>query len=108
MKFEIKKADNFGWKGVKGLSFYKKKDISISYVEVSSKLSRRSNRINDRIYSIVDGEVVFRIGKKNYKLTSGDIIFIPKNTVYAYRPKDTVRLVEINEPEFSKEGEVVL
>jgi len=107
MKFTLKKVDKFGWKGVNGLSIEIRENYSVSYIGIAVEIPRRKNTVNDRVYFIVEVKGKFSVGKKHMVLKKGEAAFIPKNTVYSYKPVGKVKLVEINEPPFSQEGEVI-
>jgi len=108
MKFGIKKAEKFGWEGVKGWSVRIEDFLSASYLEVETEIPLRKNTKNDRVYFVIEGEVSFTVnGKKNH-VNEKEAIFIPKNTKYSYKPKEKVRMVEANVPPFDKESEIVI
>lgn len=107
MKFAIKKAEKFGWKGVKGWNIDFNKIASISYIEIKTDIPTRKNTLNDRVYFVVKGKADFYKAGKKYPIGEKEAIFIPKNTKYSYSPKGTTIICEANIPLFSQEDEIV-
>lgn len=58
---------------------------------------------SDRVYYILEGKITIN---KNVIGNSGDVIYIPSNTVYSF--KGTFKAVVINSPPFKKEKEKIL
>lgn len=108
MKFKIKKANSFGWSGVKGLSIDINKKASFSFIEINTEIPARRNKKNDRVYLVVEGKASFVINGNNYKIGEEESIFIPKNTVYSYKPVGKLKILEANIPPFDLSNEVVL
>lgn len=108
MKFEIKKAEKFGWKGVKGWNINILKKASVSYIEINANIPERKNNVNDRVYFVLKGKVTFKKGNKVFLLKEKESIYIPKKTIYSYITNGKALIVEVNIPPFSLKGETVL
>ena len=108
MKFEVKKAELFGWSGVKGLSVNLNKKASFSYIEIDTDIPARKNKENDRVYLVVGGKAKFVVSGKNYEIGERESIFIPKNTEYSYKPVGKLKVLEANFPPFDLSNEVVM
>lgn len=108
MKFGVKKADKFGWEGVKGWSVDIDDVASTSYIEIESEIPLRKNKKNDRVYMVIEGTVEFRLDGERYKVGKKEAIFIPRNTKYSHKPDSKVKLVEANAPAFDKDSEILI
>lgn len=108
MKFTVKKARKFGWEGVLGWNVNLEDTASVSYIEIDTEIPLRKNSKNNRVYFLIDGEVVFLIDNKKYRITDKQAIFIPKNTKYSYKPKGKIKLVEANIPAFDEASEIII
>lgn len=108
MKVLVKKAEKFGWKGIKGWSVNFDNFTSTSYIEVETNIPLRKNIKNDRMYFVVEGEVDFTVNNEKFKLNKKEAIFIPKNTKYSYKPVGKLKLVEANIPPFDGKGEIIV
>ncbi|MCC3158245.1 cupin domain-containing protein [Hymenobacter sp. 15J16-1T3B] len=38
----------------------------------------------DEIFHVLDGEYAFRVGEDHYRLTAGDVVFLPRNVPHAW------------------------
>lgn len=43
--------------------------------------------LQDEIFSILEGEYLFRVGEVKYEMSAGDIIFLPRNVPHAWTQK---------------------
>lgn len=60
---------------------------------------------SNRIYYILEGELVVRKGNKKFIAEKSDILFIPKNTKYQFQ--GTFKAVLINSPAFNPKDEKI-
>lgn len=112
MKFELKKAKNFGWPGLKGQAFNDANDFpraSTAYFEVTGRHGRVKTTQSDRIYFIIEGEGEFDIDGKTTRVSKTDVVIVPKNTPYDYRAISKVlKLFLVHCPAFSQMSEIEL
>ncbi len=109
MKFKLKDAYKFGWKGLKGWAYNSKDDFrnaSAAYFEISGTHGRTKSKISDRIYLVLDGSGKFTIGEKTIQVKKMDVIIVPKNTPYDYKGK--MKLYLVHSPAFDQSKEVSL
>jgi len=106
MKFELKKAKEFGWNGLKGWAYNSKeefKNASAAYFEVDGSHGKVKTTSSDRIYFVLDGEGEFIINEKIVPVKKTDVVIVPKNTPYNYRGK--MKLLLVHTPAFNPEFE---
>jgi mannose-6-phosphate isomerase-like protein (cupin superfamily) len=108
MKVIHRKLEKFGWEGVWGWSTNMGQITSVSYLEIDVDIPKRKNRINDRVYVLIEGEVEFMVSGEKYRLSEKESISIPKNTEYEYKPKVKIKIIELNMPPFNESGEVII
>lgn len=112
MKFTIKKAHKFGWKGLKGWAYNSKDDFknaSGAYFEITGRHGKIKTTKNDRVYFVVDGKGEFIIRGKTISVEKSDIIIVPKNTPYDYRATNgTLKMFLVHTPAFDTDSEVKL
>jgi mannose-6-phosphate isomerase-like protein (cupin superfamily) len=112
MKFELKNAYKFGWKGLKGWAFNNKENFpnaSAAYFEVTGRHGKVKTSKSDRIYFIIDGEGEFNINGESFKVVKTDVIIVPKNTPYDYKAiSDVLKLFLVHSPAFDPEADVKL
>jgi len=112
MKFTLKKASKFGWKGLKGRAYNSKEDYvneSSSFFEVTGSHGKTKNTRSDRVYYVVAGEGEFIIDKKVIHVKKSDVIVIPKNTPYDYKAtKKVLKLFLVHIPAYDEVYEVKL
>ena len=109
MKFTLRKATEFGWKGLKGYAYSSKKDFknaSAAYFEVQTHHGKVKNRLSDRIYYVLEGKGRFIINNKIFPVIKTDLIIVPKNTSYDYVGKMKLFLVHV--PAFDQKYEMKL
>lgn len=95
-KFTLKDAYTFGWPGIKGFAYSSKEDFpraSASLFEVEKRHGRVKNRVSDRVYLVLEGEGVFKIGNKEIPVRQHDVVIVPRDTEYDYRGKMKLFLV---------------
>lgn len=112
MKFTLKKAIKFGWKGLKGWAYNSKEDFanaSSAYIEVTGRHGKVRSEKSDRIYLILEGEGEFVVNEEVVPVKKMDVVIVPKNTPYDYRAvKGTMKLFFVHVPAFSPEAEIKL
>jgi len=112
LKFKLKNAYKFGWKGLKGLAYNSKEEFkraSAAMLEVTGKHEKVKSLIIDRIYLILEGRGEFIINSKRISVEKNDVIIVPKNTPYDYRAvKGKLRLFLVHTPAFDDKKEVKL
>ncbi len=109
MKFQLKNANAFGWKGVKGHAYSTKEDFknaSVAYVEINGKHGKIRNIKSDRVYIIAEGKGKFIINDKVVPVEKMDVIIIPKNTPYDYQGEMKIFLVDC--PAFEEDADIKL
>jgi mannose-6-phosphate isomerase-like protein (cupin superfamily) len=112
MKFSLKDASKFGWKGLTGFAYNSKDDFpnaSAAYFEVTEKHGKVKTTKSDRIYVVIDGEGEFTINGKIIPVQKMDVVIVPKNTPYDYRAtKGTLKLFLVHCPAFDPKAEIKL
>jgi mannose-6-phosphate isomerase-like protein (cupin superfamily) len=112
LKFKLKNAYKFGWKGLKGLAYNSKGDFkraSAALFEVTGRHGKIKSLASDRIYLILSGKGEFIINGKKVSVEKNDVIIVPKNTPYDYRTvKGKLRLFLVHTPAFNDKKEVKL
>ncbi len=81
MKFQLKNAGKFGWKGIKGYEYSTKEDFknaSVAYVEVTGRHGKIKSIKDDRVYIVAEGKGEFIINDKVVPVKEKDVIIIPK------------------------------
>ena len=71
------------------------KDFSIATAKLNGKHSLTKSETSDRIYYVTAGSVVFTLEGTLVTAQKGDILFIEKNTDYAFDGKCEVVLINI-------------
>lgn len=112
MKFKLKDAYKFNWKGLEGKGYNSKDDFanaSAAYFEITEKHGKTKTTINDRIYYVIDGKGEFIINGKTIPVEKTDVIIVPKNTPYDYRAiEGTLKLFLVHTPAYDPKGDVNL
>ncbi len=112
MKFTLKKAVKFGWKGLKGWAYNSKNDFpnaSAAYFEVTGRHSKVKTTKSDRIYFVLGDKGEFVIDGKRIPVEKNDVIIVPKNTPYDYKAKKVkLKLFLVHSPAFDPEAKVKL
>lgn len=112
LKFKLKNAQKFGWKGLKGLSYSSKEDFkraSAAMFEVTGRHGKIKTLVSDRIYLVLKGKGEFIINGKIVPIDKNDVIIVPKNTPYDYRAvKGKLKLFLVHTPAFDNKKEVKL
>lgn len=112
MRFSLKRARKFGWKGLKGWVFNSKTDFknaSAAYFEVTGRHGKIKTKKSDRIYFVIDGHGEFSVGKKVFRVKKNDVVIVPKNTPYDYRTLNgKLKLFLVHTPAFDPKAEVNL
>ena len=80
-------------------------DISIAEVIRNSKdRNKECDKISCNIYYVLDGDGICLTDKKEFKISKGDLVIIPKNT--KYKNIGNIRLLAISIPKFKMENQV--
>jgi mannose-6-phosphate isomerase-like protein (cupin superfamily) len=112
LKFRLKNAYKFGWKGLKGLAYNSKEDFkraSAAMFEVTGRHGKVKSLVSDRIYLILEGKGEFIINGKKVPVEKNDVIIVPKNTPYDYKAvKGKLKLFLVHTPAFDNKKEVKL
>ncbi len=112
MKFTLKNAHKFEWKGLKGWAYNSKEDFenaSGAYFEVTGRHGKVKTTRSNRVYFVVGGKGEFVVSGKVVPVEKNDVVIIPKNTLYDYRAKDGVlKLFLVHTPAFDPDYEVKL
>jgi len=114
MKFTLKKAFIKEWKekGIKFWIYSSKDDLkSASGVYIETVKGGRHGKVktslSDRTYFVIDGEGEFVIGGKKFMARKGDVVIIPKNTIYDYKVvKGKLKLFLVHTPAYDGDYEV--
>lgn len=107
MKVEKIISDKFGWKGVSGRSVRIDDKASLEHIKITTPISKRKSLHCDRTYFILSGTAEFIIEDKKKLVKAKEAIFIPKNTLYSYRPKKKTELIELNLPPYEEKYEII-
>lgn len=110
MKFQLKNAHQFKWKGLRGWAYNSKEDFpnaSGAYFEVAKSHGKVKTTYSDRVYYVIDGQGEFVINNKKFSVTKSDVIIVPKNTPYDYKTKGGVmKLFLVHIPAYDPDHEV--
>jgi ethanolamine utilization protein EutQ (cupin superfamily) len=82
------------------------KNVSLSVSEAARHLEKTKNSGSDRIYFVIDGELVIASGKNKFIAKPGDAIFIKKGTEYTFG--GTFMTVLVNSPAFNPKRERIM
>lgn len=72
--------------------------LGIALVELNGENDKVINERSDMFYYILSGEGEFLINNKKFSVGQGDLIFIPKKTIY--RDKGKIKMLSISLPAF--------
>jgi len=109
MKFELKDAHKFAWKGLKGWVYNSKSDFenaSVAYLEIDGAHGKVKTTKSDRVYLVLEGSGEFIMGGKVVKVEKMDVVIVPKNTPYDFKGK--MKLFLVHAPAFDENAEVRL
>lgn len=107
MKFTLRDGYDFDRGVVKGHAYLTHKDftrMSAAVFECKGETTRMKSINSDRLYIVVKGNGVFRIGKKRERVKGMDIVIVPKNTWYSYEGE--MQCFLIHSPAFDKTKEI--
>jgi mannose-6-phosphate isomerase-like protein (cupin superfamily) len=76
-------------------------NASAALIKVKGQHGKTKSAISDRLYYVVEGEGSFQIEDKEYDVAKGDLIIVPKNTVYDFWGSMSLFLVHV--PAFKPE-----
>lgn len=109
MKYTLKNAFQFGWKGLKGWAYNSKNDFpnaSAAYFEVDDHHGKVKTNLSDRIYYVIEGKGEFIINDKIVPVEKTDVVIVPKKTPYDYR--GNLKLFLVHVPAYDESYEVKL
>ncbi|MDD5163335.1 MAG: hypothetical protein PHD95_03960 [Candidatus ainarchaeum sp.] len=109
MKFKLKNAEKFGWKGIKGKAYNSKEifaNASAAYIEVAGAHGKIKITGMDGIYLVLEGRGEFVIGNETIQAEKMDVVIVPKNTPYNYKGK--MKLFLVHCPAFDPNSEIKL
>ena len=79
---------------------------SAALIEISGNHGKVKSLRGDRIYFILSGKGIFWINGKEYSVSEGDLVFIPKETPYNIIGK--MKYFLVNSPAFDPKEDVKL
>lgn len=104
MKFTPKGARKFSWNGLKGYAYLEKKDFpnaTAAYVETTKRHGKLKNLKSDVVYYVVSGTGKFFLKDKWLSIKKGDVIIVPKNTVYDFMAeKGVLKMFMVHTPAY--------
>jgi mannose-6-phosphate isomerase-like protein (cupin superfamily) len=109
MKFEIKNARKFSWKGIEGYAYNSKDDFANmcgAFIIVTGRHGKIKNMKSDRIYFVIEGSGKFIVNDKVIEVKKTDIVLIPKNTPYDFEGE--MKLFLVTSPSFDPKDEIKL
>ena len=109
MKFTLKDAHKFGWKGLEAWAFNSKGDFenaSAAYFKVDGSHGKVKTTSSDRVYYVLEGTGEFVIDGQSTQVEKTDVFIVPKNTAYDYKGKMSLFLVHT--PAFDQDAEIKL
>jgi mannose-6-phosphate isomerase-like protein (cupin superfamily) len=112
MKFSLKNALPFGWKGLKGWAFNSNKDFknaSAAYFEVTGSHGKTKTTSSDRVYLVLEGRGEFIINNEVFSVKKNDVVIVPKNTPYDYKIKGKImKLFLVHTPAYDPKNDISL
>lgn len=109
MKFTPKGARKFAWEGVKGFAYLEKKDFpraTAAYVETTKSHGKLKNLKSDVIYYVISGNGKFFLKDKWLSISKGDVVIVPKNTVYDFKAeKGVLKLFMVHTPAYEPKND---
>lgn len=82
------------------------KKVSFAIAEAKEHSEICKNIKSDRIYYVLEGQLIVSEGSKVYVANPGDLIFIKANTPYHF--KGSFKAILINAPAFDAKNEKIL
>jgi mannose-6-phosphate isomerase-like protein (cupin superfamily) len=111
MKFTLNPAKRtYGWRGLRGWVYNEKKDFrnaTVAYTKTSIAHGRLINNRSDIVYHILSGNGNFYLDNKRMSVRKGDVVVVPKKTVFDFKPSknSTLILLVIHLPSFDPKDE---
>ena len=78
-------------------------DGSMAVFEITFGWPYHLHRDLDEWLYIIDGEVDFVVGKKYFRATAGQSVFIPRKTAHGISPVGAARIIDVFQPAGSME-----
>jgi len=82
------------------------KKLSLAIGNAKSHFETTKNIKSDRVYYVLEGELIVKEDDKSITAKRGDAIFIPANIQYQF--KGTFKVIIINSPSFNQKNEKIL
>ncbi len=76
------------------------KNLSVSIVEINGTNKKVINPKSDAAYFVIEGKGSFNIDGEELSVESGDLIFIPRGSVYF--DKGNLKMLAINSPKYDQ------
>lgn len=99
MFFELRNAKKVELKGFTAFLYNTKSEIpeyNSVYVEVNGEHNKEFVKKSHRLYFVIEGKGVFKVGKETKDVKKNDVIVIPPQIPYMYNGK--MKLFEVNFP----------
>jgi mannose-6-phosphate isomerase-like protein (cupin superfamily) len=87
MKIAKTAASRFSWGKVWGRNYkFPAENVSVLYAKLNEPHGQVSTTKYCRYYYVLKGKGEFVIGDEIFQVTNGDVIMVPPNTKYDYKP----------------------
>ena len=83
---------------IKNLLISQKPSISFALIKLSGKNKKCRNLTSNTYYYILGGDGSFIIDEKKYPVKKGDLVYVPKNSIY--QDRGNLRMLSIAVPKF--------
>ena len=80
-------------------------NASLAVSEATNHSETTKNIRSDRVYYVLEGQLVVKKNNKEFVAKRGDVVFIPKNTEYHF--EGTFKAILINSPAFNPQDEQI-
>jgi mannose-6-phosphate isomerase-like protein (cupin superfamily) len=90
-------------------NFLTKKDceeVSLAVSEARGHSETTKNTKSNRVYYLLEGELIVKKGEEEFRARPGDVIFVPRDTEYHF--EGTFKAVLINSPAFDPKNEEII
>lgn len=74
--------------------------FSVSTIKINGVNKLVKNKICNAVYFIIKGNGEFLINKKIHSVNEGDIVYLPKNTIY--KDSGKMEMLSIYQPQFDQ------
>jgi mannose-6-phosphate isomerase-like protein (cupin superfamily) len=107
MKFTLRDGYDFNRGVVKGHAYLTSNDftrMSAAIFWCDGKTIKMKSTNSDRLYIVIKGKGLFKIGKNEVQVENMDVFIVPKNTWYSY--EGTMQCFLVHAPAFDKTKEI--